>query len=754
MTSARQHTRAIVTLHSHVNEIGESPAAGRFVDLSSDCVSLKTTKNTKAAGTWELSLVPRRNYLNFIFPNDVVNIYLDPGDGDRGFVRTMLGYVDRVERSESTDATTGGTKTTYSVIGTDFQKAFDKTSIYFNNQLRQILDERFARTSDGHVRPTQGNDEGLALRQAGLTTFGTPADFVENMLITLLGFGQQWRLPGVYARNRNSLQENRQRRIQRAMDKAPENLVHAVFTLGFNLEARRETIEAINNKVAEIDKSLAEKTITETDKQVQAARALRANGYLRSLRTILESADQSFPTGLLDLLSFDFIEYLAIDGYNQNDSVWQSDGALSQFVYGHSNDVVNELIFDLRPVSENSGSGDGGLRSGGYSYAEDDLGINVHGIQPKFPPNTRGVQYVPAVVFREYPYSVVDSFRLNDVTVIPAESADQDPLGEPLTVFFGPVFGKNPNLQSGPGRRNGQARVTYEYDQAISPNSCKAFPHQKPIKHLDVVVINNTDVVNAQIGRSDEDMFNLFQLTPTTTDDMHEDIQSILTNFSPVINQISIARHGLRTWAGNTIFANHSQDSGCGEIGGSVDNSSVRRNLARWQILLDHWYQHNPEYLNGSIVLRGMPEIRVGYRLDWKDRNESYYVEAVTHQWAYPGAMQTTVQVTRGQRNDPFPAYIPPVFLDDSDKVVRASSGDRSENGRLAQFFKVRDTQATERSTQRRQPMSLAENITDQAENISRNGKVIFPTTGERGKTADFGTLDIPPDFDGETDIG
>ncbi len=86
--------------------------------------------------------------------------------------------------------------------------------------------------------------------------------------------------------------------------------------------------------------------------------------------------------------------------------------------------------------------------------------------------------------------------------------------------------------------------------------------------------------------------------------------------------------------------------------------------------------------------MRGAPEIRAGYRLDLPDRGLSFYVEAVNHSWQFPDDMSTTLQVTRGQPNDPFPLYVPPVPHDKQGK---------DSNSRLAKSFIVPDPIAVRR---------------------------------------------------------
>jgi hypothetical protein len=65
--------------------------------------------------------------------------------------------------------------------------------------------------------------------------------------------------------------------------------------------------------------------------------------------------------------------------------------------------------------------------------------------------------------------------------------------------------------------------------------------------------------------------------------------------------------------------------------------------------MLDMWEQHNHEFLAGDIAVRGMPGVRVGYRVDRKELDLSFYVQTVSHTWEYPGALATRITVSRGQ---------------------------------------------------------------------------------------------------------
>lgn len=751
MITHRYHTRVCVVVDSH--------ASREPIEISRDVISLNCGKQTKTVGRWQMQLVPRRNYINLVYPNDVVNIYIDPGDGTSGFVRTMFGYVDRVERAEKVSEK-GDVSTRITIVGSDFQKAVDKTSMYFNAYMRQVLDERFARSDQGRLRTTFRNDaEGSSLRNAGITAHGTPADFIENFLMLILGFGQQWRLPNSYKRAQQQIQENRDKRSQRAMGRIPQVVLDAIDILGFKGQKLTDIVEDVIKKAAEASReadvnqvdAISGGAIQFSEELRVAAKTLTSSAALLAYRNVRATSDASYPNGILDLISFDFIEALCIDGFQANAAVWQAGNqTLSQFLYGNSNGDVNELIFDLRPISP-----EGGLEEGDYSFEDDELGINAKGSEA-FAKSAGAVRYQPAVVFREYPYSVVEGVDLSSLArPAPAPPAvnsfspaalqssfqaviDAVDLKTTYETFvpFGPIFSVNVNKEG---------RAIYKYATPLHP-AAKQFNDKvqaQARKHIDVVVITNSDVKDASVGRSDEDTINVFQLGTRSSADMTTQMTSVLTNFSPVVNQISIARNGLRLWEGQTQFANWSPQNIEGIVGGSKDNSQIRRNLVRWQLMMDHWNQHNIEYLSGTITVRGRPDIRVGYRLDWEERRESYYVEAVQHQWAFPGAMTTSLSVSRGQRNDPFLAYIPPVYINDAGQTEQQVSGNRGETGRLAKFFKVKDTDATRSTTDGEGPQEaeLGANTTDQYPDVIINGGIaVLSSTTDIGVETEYGS--------------
>lgn len=753
MTTNRYHTRVVVRLDSHIN--GQ-------VDLTEDCVRFQCNKQVKTRGRFQFNLVPNRNYLNLIHPNDVVNVYMDVGDGKHGFVRTMFGYVDRVNRTETKDRDKGSTTTVFTVICSDFQKAIEQTNIYFNPHLQTFVDARFRNTLLG---------QGSTLRTNGVIASGTPPDFVENLLLTLGGFGQQWVLPESYPRFNS--RRSRDLRVNRALKRLPgqlvkdlgvSDLVTGVAQINAFTQNLDEWISAAK-KVLDTKKSLLSK-ITDPRAAVfvlggtknLASRVVKNELAFRVYQSALTLAQSDQPPGIVDLMEFGFIEHLAMDGFNANLSVWQSQGSLAQVIYGRSNPIVNELLFDLRPVSQ---SATGRVISDGeYSREPDELGINTEGYGGE-EKNVDGVRYVPAVVMREYPYSTVQGFDLSNFYTF----SDGPPVG---FIPFGPIFAKRAD------DAKDEERVIYDYAEVynsrnaapLAPEACLFAdddPQFKSIKHMDVVKIYDTDIINMSVGRDDNDVINLFALYSTSS--RTEAWKYILRDLSPIINPVSIQKNGLRVQEPKTEWANYSRDPECSTRGSAVDNAQIRRNLIRWQLLMDHWYQHNVEYLSGTCELRGMPWIRVGYRVDFVDRNESYYVEGVAHQWEYPNEPRTTLQLSRGQRNDPFPAYIPPAtpdryvrsydvpvdvvaggdvvesnLLNETQQITintwknnpEASlspqdGGDRSETGRLGKFFKVKSTEGTLFSTNRGPDVDDDGNDIDISPNANGAGRAEYP---------------------------
>lgn len=729
--TVRNHTRVICIVHSHIKRSNNG-----VIDLSRDIVTFKTSKSIKGTGGMSCTMMPRRNYLNLLFPDDVINLYVDTGEGN-GFVRLFFGYIDRVDRTEQV-GDNGQMNTAFALSCTDFMKAVDKTEVVFNPHLAN----RGEFTNNDLGLSQLGG--GHALRTKGITAHGTPAQFVENILELLLGFGSQWKLPTSYPTS-TFLQPSRNARRQRAIARLPKQVQTTLMSqfgidvndIGLNSDIQQQLLD----KQASLNSSFDVATENDANgfssvssyfaQQAALSEVLTASVDLQAYQMALQTTSSSAPASILDILSLDFIEALSIDGFIASSSVWTGEGTLASLIYGWTNEIVNELCFDLRPVAVNAPDQCFGTD---YSRDPDDLGVNTNGTN-FMPATAQAVQYVPAVIMREYPYSTVEGLDLTNYFIMGASAGFQP---------FGPIFSQGAGVAG---------RKVYNYQSAgidsLTPEKCYYDASGRPYKHLDVVTIVDQDVTGSTVGRSDTDIINFFDIT--SSDGIGILWNFILNDIMPVITPISIERHGLRRQSLWTKFANYARDQLC-DGSSSVDSGVVRRNLVRWALLCDHWFQHNVEYMSGSINMRGRPDIRVGYRLDWLGRNESYYVEHVQNDWQYPKAMTTSVQVSRGQRNDNFPAYIPPILSKigdalagqptadqpltetDAQTLARAQSdrlavqggGNRFSDSRLAEFFYVRDTRATAYSVGGEANYSGANDI-DDPENI--NGPAEFAGT-------------------------
>lgn len=650
-TTNRYRTRVVVVVHSHVTK---DPKPNDYIDLSADVVELETNKTIKGVGSFSLTLVPRKNYLNVIFPNDVINIYIDPGDGKTGLTRTMFGFIDRIERTENVDRNTGAITTMFRVTGSDFAKAIEKTNVYFNPDLGLRPD---VATTFGSL-----NLGGNMLRTKGVRIHGTPADIVEDLLELMFGFGAQWILPKSYPDN--YVLASRSQRVQRTVKRFPTELKERLKSMGYAegvssaqllndisafLQGKNSKFSDLNFRSTDAADSLKEADASRIALQEQ----LSNNSSFLAYQSALKKTGD-VPVTLLDLLDTSFIESMAIDGYIQAESIWQSKGSLLSIMHANSNELVNELCFDLRPVAVGGDDNMTGKEALGYSRTPDEIQINTNGTNTIPAQGVAGVRYVPAVVMREYPHSVAEGLDLSSHVIL-----GTDKVG---FIAMGPVFAKG----AGEGENK---RYYFDYSdelnttvafKALTPIPCDFQNDAKPVKHIDVVAIRDADVFGSSLGRSDQDTYNL--ITLYSSNPLMQSYRYLLVEFVPTLTQVSIERHGLRVLDAQTKFASTTADPECHITGTPIDNVAVRKNIIRWSLLLDHWNQHNIEYLSGTIQLRGMPELRVGYRLDWIGRSESYYVESVSHTWKYPGEMITSVQVSRGQRNDPFPIYVPPAI--------------------------------------------------------------------------------------------
>lgn len=147
------------------------------------------------------------------------------------------------------------------------------------------------------------------------------------------------------------------------------------------------------------------------------------------------------------------------------------------------------------------------------------------------------------------------------------------------------------------------------------------------------------------IGRGGLERFNLFEITANFP---LENMQEQIALTSPLINQRSINRHGIRPYQQSTKYVSPENE----------DQGAWSMESTEWMRLLVDWYGPNPYWLNGTITTGTVfPEIKIGniFILDTgnKETIETFYVEGVSLNWRYDERgirSQSQFTLTRGYR--------------------------------------------------------------------------------------------------------
>lgn len=563
----RYKTRCKVIVDSH------NASEDGTIELFDDVIEVETSKTIKGAGQASVVLTPSKNYLNLIFPNDYINIYFDIGDGS-GWTRTFFGYVDRIEESYLVDKT-GNPTTNYRLICTDFYKAFDRTVVYFNPHLAgrdDFINYDFSAINIG----------GLALMTKGIVAGGTPADVVTNIIQLLIGFGTQFILPKSYQPGR--VQEDlRKARARLAAGQLGSDSLAKIGGIGENYKILRDkaNAEAANTvsgtemglqyseedrtvKLAEElglsskDVALALGSPKSQEKLIQlvSTQIIKDELTLNTSERGLVGTDESQKNAVVHLYdstiqedsslsdiidTFTFVERRAIDGYLFGQPVWQAQGSLASILRSYSNESVNELFFDLRPISA-AGRLDnpaGEVLEGAYSVAADDKRGNVD------KDTSQGIFYLPSLVMREYPFSTIEGLNLSKVNLLlKDEKGDDEAIG---LLYFGAIFNDGPNI---PGRH------VIQQENINIGDIANGNTQHKGSKHLDVAVISEEEVKSSTLGRSDNDHFNLFEYYSDNV--LGSDQKFYMRDFLPIITPIQLLRNGIRVRSVTTRAARFS----------------------------------------------------------------------------------------------------------------------------------------------------------------------------------------------------
>lgn len=175
------------------------------------------------------------------------------------------------------------------------------------------------------------------------------------------------------------------------------------------------------------------------------------------------------------------------------------------------------------------------------------------------------------------------------------------------------------------------------------------FLHERPYGRNEFASLTgysvlSTESIDISLSKSDNDVRNWFRVYP---DAQYLPTEAIDVAQIGYVNNDSIARHGLRRMEATT------NAFGLGGAALPVASEGTPTDLVEtFSGLLAEWNAQNEQLLSGTITCRMRPDIRVGNRLDYFNPRTkmrvSFFIEGVSHTWAYPGAGTTTISVTRG----------------------------------------------------------------------------------------------------------
>jgi hypothetical protein len=171
---------------------------------------------------------------------------------------------------------------------------------------------------------------------------------------------------------------------------------------------------------------------------------------------------------------------------------------------------------------------------------------------------------------------------------------------------------------------------------------------------LRTIEIGPGDVKRRRIVQGDggASRFNWWEVVPNGVSTGPTETQALMQQGNglpggiPIYNLDSMRKHGVRRYAQQSKYL---------ELpAGKKGDPSFIQYAIRWCRLVHDWYAVAPYQFSGTITLSRMrPDARIGMRLRETRADGSvwsYYIEGVEHGYQYPQEGETTLTVTRGQR--------------------------------------------------------------------------------------------------------
>lgn len=566
----------VLRAHTNIRVIIHNSRISAPLDVSEYVVECRTAKNIQGVGQANIALVPQRNWLNLVNPNDYVNVYFNQNDG-QGWVRTFFGLVDRIEENMAVGQ--DGTPASVShIICSDFSKVIHNTAIYYNPYVGQ---------SSKFAQAFKSFNVFMSAFGQGVVLYGTPGDVVANLLFTYLGFGNQFSVPTsylAYDANNDIINFNRSYRRRFAYTMLDSNQraklgdsqsLDALVTqhvqtaeqkaadvrAAKNDEARTTILQDLSTRLGisleSLQASSAKDSFEEFLLSQYIASSILGNTEASRQQSMVQVASQimaratSLPTanaaykfsqvGILDLINIgSFVEREAMDGYTSGISIQGGGESLYSTIRSFSNEIANELFFDLRVMSgdANGQSPAHDLIDGSsFKYASDEISGNTDadGV------SNMGVQYVPACVMREYPFGTVESIDGRAIQMSISDGFARNYGIMPV----GALFSDRPNF---PGRHVIPFPNINKFDMVYRETP------EPAVKHLDVAVVSESEFMSTNFGKSDTDHFNIIELDSTSASGASSN-QYIMQDIFPLVTPIHIVQHGVRPSKQATRYA-------------------------------------------------------------------------------------------------------------------------------------------------------------------------------------------------------
>ena len=168
--------------------------------------------------------------------------------------------------------------------------------------------------------------------------------------------------------------------------------------------------------------------------------------------------------------------------------------------------------------------------------------------------------------------------------------------------------------------------------------------------NLPEITITDDDVIFESVGRSDLETYTLFSAGARTlfaTQDVYKTF-----GIPPLWHKPYSLKYGIRRLHADTIYA----------AVGSKDDLDAKGVLLSYREKMYNWNVSNNQFFNGTIVVAGSNQYKIGHRLIYASVEDGttmeYYITSVTHNFTNFQNWHTELGVTRGI--DPTQRFNPP----------------------------------------------------------------------------------------------